>query len=58
MSILKIVECKGYTKEEAFANLRFDPNSPIIPGTNATQAWNRAGKPIPGSLDFKRSEKS
>ena len=54
MSILKIVECKGYTKEEAFANLRFDPNSPIIPGTNATQAWNRAGKPIPGSLDFKR----
>ena len=54
MGSLKIIECKGFTKEEAFANLDFDPNSPVIPGTNATQAWNKAGKPIPGTLDFKR----
>ena len=45
---------KPHSKEEAFANLDFDPNSPVIPGTNATQAWNKAGKPIPGTLDFKR----
>ena len=51
---LKIIECKGYTKEEAFAELDFDPNHPAIPGCNATQAWNKAGKPIPGTLDFKR----
>ena len=54
MGLLKIVECKGFTKDEAFANLGFDPNSPVIPGTNATQAWNKAGRPIVGSLDFKR----
>jgi len=54
MSQLKIVECHGFTKDEAFADLNFDPNNPAIPGTNATQAWNKAGKPIPGTLDFKR----
>lgn len=54
MGVLKIIECKGFTKDEAFANLGFDPNSPVIPGTNATQAWNKAGNPIPGTLDFKR----
>lgn len=54
MGLLKIVECRGFTKDEAFANLNFDPNSPVIPGTNATQAWNKAGKPIPGTVDFKR----
>jgi len=54
MGKLQIIECRGFTKDEAFANLNFDPNSPVVPGTNATQAWNKAGKPIPGTLDFKR----
>lgn len=54
MGLLKIVECRGFTKEQAFAGLNFDPNCPVIPGTNATQAWNRAGCPIIGSQDFKR----
>lgn len=51
---LKIVECKGYTKEEAFKDLNFDANNPMIPGVNATQAWNKAGSPIPGTYKFKR----
>lgn len=51
---LKIIECKGYTKEEAFADLDFDPNHVAIPGCNATQAWSKAGKPMPGTKDFKR----
>ncbi len=50
----KIVECQGFTKDEAFADLNFDPNNPAISGTNATQAWNKAGRPIVGTLDFKR----
>lgn len=54
MGGLKIVECKGFTKDEAFANLNFDPNSSVIPGVNATQAWTRAGKPNVNSLEFKR----
>lgn len=54
MSTLKIVECKGFSKEEAFANLGFDPNSPVIAGANATQAWKKAGSPIPGTVDFTR----
>ena len=54
MGVLKIIECKGYTKEEAFAGLNFDPNNEIIPGVNATQAWNKAGRPIVGSVAFKR----
>lgn len=54
MDILQIIECKGYTKEEAFAHLEFNPNDAIVPGTNATQSWIKAGSPIPGTLDFKR----
>lgn len=54
MGVLKIVECKGFTKDEAFANLNFDPNSPVIPGTNATQAWHKAGKPNVNTQEFKR----
>jgi hypothetical protein len=49
-----IKECQGYTKEEAFANLRFNPNSPIIKGANATQAWNLAGRPTIGTAKFKQ----
>lgn len=49
-----IKECSGYTKEEAFAGLRFDPNSPLIKGANATQAWNLAGRPTVGTVKFKR----
>lgn len=54
MNALKIVECKGFTKDEAFADLKFDPNSTIVHGANATQAWKKAGKPIPGTQDFLR----
>lgn len=54
MEIIKIVECSGYTKEEAFKDLSFNPNDPIVPGANATQAWTKAGKPIPGTQEFKR----
>lgn len=53
MSVLKIVECKGFSKEEAFASLKFDPDSPVVQGCNATQAWTKAGKPVPGTKDFK-----
>lgn len=53
-SILKIEECEGYNKEEAFAHLNFDPNHSAIPGCNATMAWSKAGKPIPGSNKFKQ----
>lgn len=49
-----IKECQGYTKEEAFAGLRFDPNSPLIKGANATQAWNLAGRPTIGTTKFKQ----
>ena len=49
-----IRECQGYTKEEAFAGLRFDPNSPLIKGANATQAWNLAGRPMVGTTKFKQ----
>lgn len=49
-----IKECQGYTKEEAFASLRFNPNSPLIKGANATQAWNLAGKPTIGTTKFKQ----
>lgn len=49
-----IKECQGYTKEEAFAHLRFNPNSPLIKGANATQAWNLAGRPTIGTSKFKQ----
>jgi hypothetical protein len=49
-----IKECQGYTKEEAFAHLKFNPNSPLIKGANATQAWNLAGRPIIGTTKFKQ----
>ena len=51
---LEIIECKGFTKEEAFANLKFNPDSPVIPGTNATSAWHRAGSPNVNTVKFKR----
>ena len=51
--IIKIKECTGYTKEEAFAGLRFDPNNPLIKGANATQAWVQAGKPTINTNAFK-----
>ena len=49
-----IKECQGYTKDEAFASLKFNPNSPIIKGANATQAWNLAGRPMVGTTRFKQ----
>jgi hypothetical protein len=49
-----IKECQGYTKEEAFASLKFNPNSPLIKGANATQAWNLAGRPTVGTTRFKQ----
>ena len=54
MDKLKIVECHGYTREEAFKDLNFDPACAAIRGNNATQAWIKYGKPIPGTLEFKR----
>lgn len=53
MSSLKIKECKGFTKDEAFANLDFIPHHQAISGANCTQAWNKAGRPLPGTKDFK-----
>jgi hypothetical protein len=49
-----IKECQGYTKDEAFASLKFNPNSPLIKGANATQAWNLAGRPMIGTTRFKQ----
>ena len=49
-----IKECQGYTKDEAFASLKFNPNSPLIKGANATQAWNLAGRPMVGTTKFKQ----
>ena len=54
MDQLKIVECHGYTREDAFKDLHFDPACLAIRGNNATQAWIKSGKPIPGTLDFRR----
>lgn len=54
MEQLKIVECHGYTRDEAFEDLKFDPTCSAIRGTNATQAWNKYGNPIPGTLEFRR----
>lgn len=54
MNRLKIIECQGYTKEEAFKELSFNPNSPVIAGSNATQAWKQAGSPNINSMEFKR----
>lgn len=51
---LKIVECKGFTKEQAFSTLDFSPNRISVRGSNATQAWNKAGNPIPGTYAFKQ----
>jgi len=51
---LQIIECQGYTKEEAFAPLEFDPDSPMIPGVNATYAWYKAGKPNINTVNFRR----
>lgn len=53
MATLKIKECTGYTKEEAFAELNFDPINPLVKGNNATLAWINAGRPFPGSNKFK-----
>lgn len=54
MGVLQIIECKGFSKEEAFAKLKFNPLHPIIPGPNVTCAWKKAGKPVPGTQKFKR----
>lgn len=54
METLKIIECKGFSKEEAFADLHFIPDLAAIKGCNCTQAWIKAGKPVPGSSLFKR----
>ena len=54
MDQIKIVECQGYTKQQAFADLHFDPACVAIRGSNATQAWVKEGKPIPGTLGFKQ----
>lgn len=52
--ILKIKECSGFTKEEAFKNLKFNPDCSIVKGCNSTQAWIKSGKPFPGTTEFKR----
>jgi hypothetical protein len=49
---LQIKECTGFTKEEAFQELNFHPCHAAIPGTNCTQAWTKAGSPVPGTKDF------
>lgn len=51
---LQILECQGYTKEEAFKDLPFNPCSPLIKGHNITGAWKKAGKPVIGSVIFRR----
>lgn len=54
MGNVKIKECKGFTKEEAFKDLNFDPISPMVSGNNATQAWNAIGRPDINSNKFKQ----
>lgn len=54
MDKLKIIECHGYSREEAFKDLKFDPACAAIRGNNATQAWVKYGKPIPGTAAFNR----
>lgn len=48
----EIKECIGYTREDAFKNLKFNPM--LAKGSNCTQAWNNAGNPIPGTNEFKK----
>lgn len=52
--VLKIKECTGFSKEEAFSGLKFNPDCPLIKGSNATQAWIKYGQPFPGTNEFKR----
>lgn len=50
---LKIIECTGECKEEAFKDLPFDPNCPYVKGVNVKRAWKKAGCPLPGTTNFK-----
>lgn len=52
MDSLKLVECTGYTREEAFQNLDFNPMPPLLRGCNCTQAWVTEGRPTPGTRAF------
>ena len=52
--VLKIKECSGFTKEEAFKDLKFNPDCSLIKGANATQAWIKYGQPFPGTIEFKK----
>ena len=53
MDTLQLRECVGYTKEEAFKNLEFNPNTEFLRGSNCTQAWITEGRPTPGTKQFK-----
>lgn len=52
MDLLKIKECKGYTTQEAFKDLNFVADDPLIK-SNVTNSWFNAGKPYPGTTAFK-----
>jgi hypothetical protein len=50
MSEIKIVEVKGFSKEEALSTVDFNTT---LKGANATQAWIKAGSPETDSKAFK-----
>lgn len=52
MELLKIKECKGYSTQEAFKDLNFVADDPLI-HANVTTSWIHAGKPYPGTSAFK-----
>lgn len=54
MTRLEFNECTGFTKEEAFKELNYNPDRPSVKGCNCTQMWHKEGSPIPGTLAFKR----
>lgn len=52
MELLKIKECKGFSTQEAFKDLGFEADNPLI-HSNVTTSWKHAGKPYPGTTAFK-----
>lgn len=50
---LKIIECTGASKKEAFKDLPYNPDCSYIRGVNVKKAWKKAGSPSPGTTNFK-----
>ena len=52
-NVVKIKEVTGFTKAEALATEKIGFDVTTLAGSNATQAWIKAGKPAVGTNNFK-----